>query len=84
MHIVIPCKTSCVLNKGMIIITTTKHNIHMWQSQVEIEHYFFVYFDRITMSKALEHRTSVKGGAHTCYVDYQVFMHLCNSSLVAM
>ena len=35
----------------------------MWQSQVEIEHYSVVYFDRITAFKVLYRRTSVKGGA---------------------
>ena len=35
----------------------------MWQSQVEIEHYSIVYFDRITVFKALYRRTSVKRGA---------------------
>ena len=35
----------------------------MWQSQIEIEHYSVVYFDRITVFEALEHTTSVKGGA---------------------
>ena len=37
----------------------------MWQSRVEIEHYFIAYFDRITAFKVLYHSTSVKGGAHT-------------------
>ena len=37
----------------------------MWQSQVEIEHYSFAYFDRIAAFEALQRRTSVKGGAHT-------------------
>ena len=36
----------------------------MWQSRVEIEHYSIAYFDRVTTFKALQHRTSVKGGAH--------------------
>ena len=35
----------------------------MWQSQVEIEHYSVVYFDRITAFKVLYRRTSIKGGA---------------------
>ena len=35
----------------------------MWQSQVEIEHYFVVYFDRITAFEVLYRRTSIKGGA---------------------
>ena len=33
----------------------------MWQSQVEIGH----YFDHIATFEVLQHRTSVKGGAHT-------------------
>ena len=41
----------------------------MWQSQVEIEHYSVVYFDRIAAFEALLRRTSVKGGADTCCVN---------------
>ena len=37
----------------------------MWQSRVEIEHYSVMYFDRVAAFKALQHRTSIKGGAHT-------------------
>ena len=37
----------------------------MWQSRVEIEHYFIAYFDRIAAFEALYRRTSVKGGADT-------------------
>ena len=55
----------------------------MWQSQVEIEryvavlrveieHYSIAYFDRVIVFKALQRRTSVKGGAHTHYVDLHV------------
>ena len=43
--------------------------LYMWQSQVEIEHYSIVYFAPITVFEELQCRTSVKGGAHTCYVD---------------
>ena len=39
---------------------------HMWQSQVEIEHYSVVYFECI---KALECRTFVKGGIYMCWVN---------------
>jgi len=41
----------------------------MWQSWVEIEHYSVAYFYCTTVFEALQHRTSVKGGAHTCRVD---------------
>ena len=44
----------------------------MWQSRVEIEHYSAAYFDRVTAFKALQRSTSVKGGAHTHYVDLHV------------
>ena len=44
-------------------------NIHSWQSHVEIEDYSIAYFDRITVFEALHCRTSVKGGAHTCFID---------------
>ena len=47
-------------------LTCTKHAL---QSQVEIEHYSFAYFNCFTMFKALLRSTSVKGGAHTRYVD---------------
>ena len=43
--------------------------MYMWQSQVEIKHYSVAYFDHITAFKVLYHSTSVKGGAHTHYVD---------------
>ena len=41
----------------------------MWQSCVEIEDYFVVYFDRITTFKALYCWSSTKGEAHTRFVD---------------
>ena len=41
----------------------------MWQSQVKIEHYSVAYFDCVIMFKALQDRTSFKGGAHTHSVD---------------
>ena len=41
----------------------------MWQSHVEIEGYSVVYFNRIAMFEALYHWTSIKGGAHMCFVD---------------
>ena len=50
----------------------------MWQSQVEIEHYSIAYFDRATAFKALQHRTSVKGRAHTHYVDLSgIHAYIC-------
>ena len=41
----------------------------MWQSRVEIEGYSVAYFDRIAAFKAPYRWTSVKGGAHTRFVD---------------
>ena len=41
----------------------------MWQSRVEIEHYFVAYFDHNVAFKVLQRRTSVKGGAYMRYVD---------------
>ena len=41
----------------------------MWQSWVETEHYLIAYFDHVTAFEALYHGTSIKGGAHTRYVD---------------
>ena len=43
--------------------------MYMWQSRVEIEHYSVAYFDRITAFEVLYRSTSIKGGAHTRYVD---------------
>ena len=43
--------------------------LEMWQSRVEIEGYSIAYFDRIAMFKAPYHWTSVKGGAHTRFID---------------
>ena len=33
------------------------------------EHYSITYFDRTTTFEALQHKTSVKDGAHTCCVN---------------
>ena len=41
----------------------------MWQSRLEIEDYFVEYFNRITAFEAPYRCTSVKGGAHMCFVD---------------
>ena len=43
--------------------------IYMWQSRVEIEGYSVVYFVCIAAFKAPYHWTSIKGGAHTRFVD---------------
>ena len=40
-------------------------NKYMWQSRVEIGHYYVVYFNCIIVFEALYRRTSTKGGAHT-------------------
>ena len=42
---------------------------YVWQSRVEIEDYIVTYFDCIAAFKAPYHWTSVKGGAHKCFVD---------------
>ena len=44
-------------------------HMYMWQSRVEIKHYSVAYFDHITAFKVLYRSTSIKGGAHTRYVD---------------
>ena len=41
----------------------------MWQSQVENEHYSVAYFDHTRAFTTLYLLTSVKGEAHTCYVE---------------
>ena len=43
--------------------------IHMWQSRVEIEGYSVTYFNRIAAFEVPYRWTSVKGGAHTHFVD---------------
>ena len=39
------------------------------KSRVEIEHYSIAYLYSITPFVVLQHRNSVKGGAHACKVD---------------
>ena len=46
-----------------------KLQLHVWQSRVEIEGYSVAYFDRIAVFEVLYFWTSVKGGAHTCFID---------------
>ena len=41
---------------------------YVWQPHVEIEGYSVAYFNRIAVFEAPYHWTSVKGGAHTCFV----------------
>ena len=41
----------------------------MWQSRVEIEDYSVVYFNRIVAFEVPYRWTSVKGGAHTRFID---------------
>ena len=41
----------------------------MWQSCVEIKGYSVAYFYRIAVFEAPYRLTSVKGGAHMCFVD---------------
>ena len=48
----------CSINQSILSLIC-----HMWQSRVEIEHYFVAYFDCITAFEVLWRRTSVKGGA---------------------
>ena len=53
------------------ILVEILHGIttNMWQSHVEIEGYSVAYFDRIVAFGAPYHWISVKGGAHTRFVD---------------
>ena len=45
----------------------------MQQSRVENEHdYFVAYFDHVSTFKALQRRTSIKGGALTRYIHVQM------------
>ena len=46
-----------------------EYYLYMWQSHVKIEGYSVVNFDRIAVFEAPYRLTSVKGGAHTCFVD---------------
>ena len=41
----------------------------MWQSRVEIEDYSIAYFDQIAVFEVPYRWTSVKGGAHMCFID---------------
>ena len=43
--------------------------MYMWQSQVENAHYSVAYLDCITAFRVPYLRTSVKGGAHTFYLE---------------
>ena len=45
---------------------------HMWQSQVEIEHYSIACFSCVAAFEALQHETSIKGRAHTHCIDAQI------------
>ena len=47
---------------------------HMWQSRVEVEDYSVMYFDCIAAFKAPYCWTSVKGRAHTCFVDAWIYV----------
>ena len=49
--------------------TYTIYVYHMWQSRVEIKHYSVAYFDCGTAFEVLQRGTSVKGGAHTHWVN---------------
>ena len=44
-------------------------NLQVWQSCVEIEGYSIAYFDHIAAFEAPYCWTSVKGGAHTSFID---------------
>ena len=66
------------LQNGPVSTSTSevhRHNHHevfvtiMWQSWVEIKYYSVASFDSVTTIKALQHRTSFKGGAHTQCID---------------
>ena len=60
------CVCVCVC---MMCVCVWEGSEYMWQSCVEIKGYFVAYFNRIAVFEAMYHRTSVKGGAHTCFVD---------------
>ena len=45
--------TSLTFSDTFITSPTNAAKEHMWQSQVEIEHYSVAYFDHITAFKAL-------------------------------
>ena len=51
------------------VAATCSSNVYMWQSHVEIEGYSVMYFDHIATFKVLYRWTSVKGGAHTHFMD---------------
>ena len=55
---------------------TTHSHTNMWQSRVEIKHYFIAFFDRVITFKVLRHKTSIKGGTDMDCVDLFVFMHI--------
>ena len=59
--------------KGHLVNQDTEFHLYikldMWQSQVEIEHYSIVYFNCAGAFQVLKRTTSIKGRAHTCYVD---------------
>ena len=42
----------CTSN-SKVVAKSLVHSVYVWQSQVEIEHYFTVYFDRIIVFEAL-------------------------------
>ena len=56
-------------NCTMELCSISTQDCHMWQSRVEIEGYSITYLDRIAVLEALCRWTSVKGGAHMCFVD---------------
>ena len=46
------CETRNIRTAGNNDVHThATHNLYMWQSRIEIEDYFVVYFDRITALK---------------------------------
>ena len=56
-------------NHQVTTCTSPRNTVLMWQSRVEIEHYSVAYFDCVIVFRALQDRTSFKGGAHTHSVD---------------
>ena len=58
-----------IFNLGAVTANKLWEQIYMWQSRLEIEGYSVVYFEHITAFEAQYCLTSIKGMAHTRFVD---------------